>query len=68
MQLDNLTDRPILDLAIIIRSTDGQLWSNLLSNTAPPFESHMEISTGIPEIVCYGYARGGQYFSEMREL
>jgi hypothetical protein len=23
MQLDNLTDRPILDLAIIIRSTDG---------------------------------------------
>jgi hypothetical protein len=34
----------------------------------PPFESQMEISTGIPEIVCYGYAWGGQYFSEMREL
>lgn len=68
MQLENLTDRAITDLVIVIEGIDGALSSNLLANTIPPYETHTEISTGIPASVCYSYGWDGQYYTEVRAL
>lgn len=68
MQLENLTDRAITDLLIVIEGTDGTLSSNLLANTVPPYETHTEITTGIPASVCYSYGWDGQYYTELRAL
>lgn len=68
MGLENLTDRSITELVIIVTGVDGQMTSNLLANAIPPYESHIEITMGLPDVVCYAYKWDGEFYSETRKI
>lgn len=68
MTLENLTDKPITDLVVVIGTKENGLSSSFLSFVVPPFEQHREATTGIANMVCYSYAWNGEYVTETRTV
>jgi hypothetical protein len=68
MTLENLTDQPLTDLVVIIRTVKNGVTSSFLSHVVPPFETHVEATTGVAEMVCYAYGWNGEYVSETRTV